>query len=96
MPILVKPLYTTICKLIQILVLPLYIKTIIGMSFCSLFLFSVPPAGAVRTAGAITVLMLRSSSAPLSLGAVKILANTPPSRGGGGELKRHVCAPVRA
>ena len=39
MPILVKPLYTIICKLIQALVLPLYIKTIIGVSFCSLFLF---------------------------------------------------------
>ena len=38
-PILVKPLYTTIYKLIQALVLPFYIKTIIGMSFCSLFLF---------------------------------------------------------
>ena len=32
-PILVKPLYTIICKLIQVLVLPLYIKTIIGSCY---------------------------------------------------------------
>ena len=38
-PILVKPLYTIICKLIQVLVLPLYIKTIMGILLCSLFLF---------------------------------------------------------
>ena len=36
-PILVKPLYTIICKLIQVLVLPLYIKTIIGSYFYLFF-----------------------------------------------------------
>ena len=46
-PILVKPLYTIICKLIQALVLPLYIKTVIGSHF---YLFFMPPAGAARTA----------------------------------------------
>ena len=36
-PILVKPLYTIICKLIQVLVLPLYIKTVIGSFLINFF-----------------------------------------------------------
>ena len=79
-PILVKPLYTTIYKLIQALVLPFYIKTIIGSYF---YLFFSASGGCCAHGGNLSwiwttrksvVLLVRTSIAALTLVQIRLVA----------------------